>query len=39
MPNGKLIARHEDKIVASSSSSDNDNHESFGTDEKESPEV
>ena len=32
MPRRKSIARHEDRIVASSSSSDNENHESFGAD-------
>jgi hypothetical protein len=35
MPKKKSIARREDKIVDSSSSSDNDNHESLGVDLEE----
>jgi len=31
----KSIARHEDRITASFSSSDNDNHESLGADQAE----
>ena len=34
MPKGKSIACHEDRINASSSSSDADDHESLGVDQE-----
>jgi hypothetical protein len=39
MPEGKLIACCEHMIIVSSSSNDNDNHESLGADQKETPEA
>jgi len=37
MPRKTSIVPHEDKIVASSSSSDTDDHDSLGTDQEQAP--
>jgi hypothetical protein len=39
MPREKSIVHHENKITASFSNNDNDNHESLGVDQKETLEV
>jgi hypothetical protein len=39
MPREKSIIHHVNKITASSSNNDNDNHESLGVDKKETLEV
>jgi hypothetical protein len=39
MSRGKSIVHHEDKITATSSNNDNDNHESLGVDQEETLEV
>jgi hypothetical protein len=39
MPREKSIARREDRIAASSSSSDADDHKSVGTDQEQVPEA
>ena len=39
MPSGKSIARHEDRILASSSSINDDDHESLGADQEQTPEA
>jgi len=39
MPRGKSIERREHRIVASSSSSDNDNHESLDANQEEAPKA
>ena len=39
MSRGKSIVHHEDKITATSSNNDNDNHELLGVDQEETLEV
>ena len=39
MSKGKSIARHEDKITASSSSNDTDDHKSLGADQEQTPKL